>query len=90
MLYNCLWIIINKNTKEEFIQKIVLNDGIIFINATIHGLDIYLRDDVISEIKNNDKIKLYTDINAYDINFVNSHISDKSFDVILDDVQDWS
>ena len=56
-----------------------------FINATIHGLEINLRDDVISEIKNNDRIKLYTGINAYDINFVNSHISDKRFDVILDD-----
>ena len=53
MLYNCLWIIINKNTLKIGIYT---GDSSIklwydfFINATIHGLDIYLRDDIISQI----------------------------------------
>jgi hypothetical protein len=58
-----------------------------FNKATIHGLDILNIDRVIDELKNNDRIKLYTSINAYDNNFFTTNIlnSGIKFDMLLDD-----
>ena len=58
-----------------------------FINANIYALDIQHINDVWDEIKNKDRIKLFTSINAYDeINFKELFL-DKNikFDMMLDD-----
>jgi hypothetical protein len=58
-----------------------------FINANIYGIDILGPERVIDEIKNNDRIKLYTNSNGYDDDFVNKTFLDKNikFDMMLDD-----
>lgn len=56
-----------------------------FINATIYGLDNEYCPNAINEIRNNDRIKLHTLIDAYDTTFFNSQISHQKFDVIIDD-----
>lgn len=58
-----------------------------FVNANIYGLDIMDYNSVWDEIKNNERIILYTSINAYDFNFLYSHFLYKNikFDFILDD-----
>ena len=58
-----------------------------FTNATVYGLDIMNVNNVWSEITNNDKIKLYTSIDAYNENFFTSHFLNKDikFDLVLDD-----
>ncbi len=58
-----------------------------FTNACIHGLDIIHIDEIWEGIKNKENIKLYTSINAYDINFVTSNFLNKNikFDFLLDD-----
>ncbi len=58
-----------------------------FINANIYGLDIMNINDVWTGIKNNDKIILYTSIDAYDTTFFTTHFLDKNikFDLVLDD-----
>jgi hypothetical protein len=58
-----------------------------FINANIYALDIQHIDDVWDEIKNKDRINLFTSIDAYDeINFKELFL-DKNikFDMMLDD-----
>jgi hypothetical protein len=58
-----------------------------FDKAIIHGLDILSIDRVIDEIKNKDRIKLYTSVDAYDDDFFKNNIlnSGIKFDVLLDD-----
>lgn len=58
-----------------------------FNKAIIHGLDILSIDRVIDELQNNDRIKLYTSINAYDETFFTNNIlnSGIKFDMLLDD-----
>jgi hypothetical protein len=58
-----------------------------FENAKIYGLDILGIERVIDELKNNDRVKLYTSIDAYDESFFNNNIlnSNVKFDFILDD-----
>jgi len=58
-----------------------------FINATIHGLDCININDVWDELKNNNRIKLYTSIDAYDNIFLNTNILNQNikYDLILDD-----
>lgn len=58
-----------------------------FVNANIYALDIQHINDVWDEIKNNNRIKLFTSIDAYDeINFKELFL-DKNiqFDMMLDD-----
>ena len=58
-----------------------------FVNANIYALDIQHINDIWDEIKNKDKIKLFTSIDAYDeINFKELFL-DKNikFDMMLDD-----
>jgi len=58
-----------------------------FVNANIYALDIQYINDIWDEIKNKDRIKLFTSIDAYDeINFKELFL-DKNikFDMMLDD-----
>lgn len=56
-----------------------------FSNAHIHGVDRMNINDVWEKIKCENRIHLYTSVNAYDINFFNNYIKNKKYDVILDD-----
>lgn len=58
-----------------------------FLNAQIYGLDIIHEKDVWEEIKNKDRIHLYTETDAYNETFVQNEFVDNSlsFDFILDD-----
>ena len=58
-----------------------------FINANIYGIDILGPERVIDEIKNNDRIKLYTNSNGYDEDFFNKTFLDRNikFVMMLDD-----
>ena len=54
-----------------------------FTNATVYGIDI--QKEVWSELQNKDRIKLLLNQNAYDQTFFQDQISDKRFDIVLDD-----
>lgn len=91
-LYQTL--LINKKESAKNILEIgICNGGSIklwndfFQNATIYAIDIMNIDDVWDEIKNNDKIILYTSNDAYDINFfmTNFFKYNIKYDVIIDD-----
>ena len=58
-----------------------------FKNATIYGLDILSIDRVLDELKNNERVKLYTSVDAYNFEFFINNIlnSGIKFDVLLDD-----
>jgi len=58
-----------------------------FVNADIWGLDIMSSDKVWSQIKDKERIHLFTGTNAYDPEFVQREFVAKGllFDVILDD-----
>jgi spermidine synthase len=58
-----------------------------FTNATIHGIDILSSDRIIDELKNNDRVVLYTESDGYDETFFNATFLEKNikFDVLLDD-----
>ena len=55
-----------------------------FTNANVYGIDIIEIKELWSEIKNKKRIIL-GNFDAYDENFINSHLSDKKFDFMLDD-----
>jgi len=56
-----------------------------FINANIYGIDIIEKNENINKLLQHDRIKLYTETNAYDINFVNNEFYNIEFDIIIDD-----
>ena len=58
-----------------------------FINAYVYGLDIIDYNNVWEGIKNKDRIKLYTSIDAYNETFFNNTFLNKNikFDFMLDD-----
>ena len=58
-----------------------------FPNSTIYGLDIHDISNVNDIIKNNDRIKLFTSINAYDTTFIENTFvkNDIKFDILIDD-----
>ena len=58
-----------------------------FTNATIYGLDILPINRVMDELLNNDRIILYTSIDAYNNDFFKNHFLNKNikFDFMLDD-----
>ena len=58
-----------------------------FVNATVYGLDIIHINSVWDVIKNNDKIKLYTSVDAYNEEFFNNTFLNKNikFDMMIDD-----
>jgi hypothetical protein len=58
-----------------------------FQNSNIYGLDITHNDDVVKEFKENNRVFLYTNKNAYDEEFFIDNFLSKNikFDVLLDD-----
>ena len=58
-----------------------------FPNATIHALDILHLNEIPNDLKNNDRIQLYTSTNAYDEIFFKKTFIDKNIkcDFMLDD-----
>ena len=58
-----------------------------FTNATIYGLDILPINRVMDELLNNNRIILYTSIDAYNNDFFKNHFLNKNikFDFMLDD-----
>lgn len=58
-----------------------------FLNSHIYALDIITIDQVNEEIKNKDRIHLYTGIDAYDPLFIKKEFIEKNvtFDIIIDD-----
>lgn len=58
-----------------------------FINATVHALDICPSHHIWDGIKNNDRIIIYSSINAYNNDFVINNFLNKNikFDFMLDD-----
>lgn len=56
-----------------------------FKTATIYGLDILSMDRVLDDLKNDPRIVLYTETNAYDDAFFKANFLDKRFDFMLDD-----
>jgi hypothetical protein len=58
-----------------------------FTNATIYGLDILDKNRVLDELLDDDRIKLYTSVDAYDSDFFNNNILSQNikFDFLLDD-----
>ena len=58
-----------------------------FPNSTIYGLDIHDISNVNDIIKNNDRIKLITSVNAYDVKFIENTFvkNDIKFDILIDD-----
>ena len=58
-----------------------------FKNATIYGVDILSIDRVLDELKNNERVKLYTSVDAYNFEFFINNIlnSGIKFDILLDD-----
>ncbi len=58
-----------------------------FQNSTIYGLDIIDISNVNECILNNERIKLYTSINAYDENFIKETFTNNNitFDILIDD-----
>jgi hypothetical protein len=58
-----------------------------FVNATIHGIDIVDNHERWGDIKNNNRIMVYSSTDAYSPEFVNKAFIDnnKRFDMILDD-----
>jgi len=58
-----------------------------FDKATIYGLDILPEDRVLDELKTDDRVILFNEVNAYDPEFVKNEFGSKNlqFDFLLDD-----
>jgi hypothetical protein len=56
-----------------------------FTKATIYGLDILPKNRILDEVINDSSIKLFTEINAYDSNFVSNELNNIKFDFLIDD-----
>jgi cephalosporin hydroxylase len=56
-----------------------------FKQSNIYAIDIISQKYMINDIKNNDRIKIFSETNAYDNTFVNKNLSSIKFDMILDD-----
>jgi len=87
-------LLINKKDNAKNVLEIGIAEGgsikmwtEFFTNATIHALDIIHMDSVWDEIKNNNKIVLYTSTDAYDDLFFKTEFlnENKRFDVMIDD-----
>jgi len=57
-----------------------------FTNGKIYGIDVCTLNSIKdSSIKNNEKVTLLVQKNAYDQNFINSYLSHIKFDALIDD-----
>ena len=86
-------LLINKKETAKNVLEIGIYDGgsvklwhDFFTNATVYGLDIMHMNNVWEEIKNKEKIVLYTSTDAYNDDFFNNTFLNKiKFDFMLDD-----
>ena len=85
---------INKKETAKNILEIGIGEGgsiklwnDFFTNANVYSIDIIDIDRIWNDIKNNEKIILYTSTNAYNEEFFNMNFLDKNIkcDIILDD-----
>jgi cephalosporin hydroxylase len=82
-----------RETAKNVLEIGIYNGGSIklwsdfFINATVYGLDINNLDNVWVDIKNNDRIVLYINSDAYDENLFKTRFLEKGIkcDFMLDD-----
>ena len=82
-----------KTTAKNVLEIGIYNGGSIklwsdyFTNAIIYGLDIIHINDVWKEIKNNNKIQLFTSLDAYNEEFFKTNFLNKNIkcDFMLDD-----
>ena len=82
-----------KDTAKNVLEIGVWDGGSIklwydfFTNATVYGLDIIPIQQVWHELKNNDRIKIYTSIDAYNEEFFTNTFLNQNikFDFMLDD-----
>jgi len=56
-----------------------------FENAVVYGLDKDNYNNVWSELKSKQRIKLYTSYDAYDDKLFKNNLSEKKFDILIDD-----
>lgn len=56
-----------------------------FINADVYALDILKLHNLPDFIKNKERINVFAGVNAYNDLFIKENLSDKKFDMILDD-----
>jgi hypothetical protein len=56
-----------------------------FINSTIYGLDIHDISNINESIINKERIKLFTSVDAYDIDFIEKNFKELTFDIMIDD-----
>lgn len=56
-----------------------------FIYSTIYGLDIHHITEINDSIINNERIKLFTSIDAYNISFIEENLKSIKFDILIDD-----
>jgi hypothetical protein len=91
-LYQTL-LVSKKETARNVLEVGIRDGGSIklwhdfFTNATVYGLDIMHMNDLWEGITNNEKIKLYTSIDAYNMEFFITNFLNKNikFDFMLDD-----
>ena len=82
-----------KETAKNVLEVGIYNGGSIklwndfFVNANVYGLDIMNTNEVWEEIKNKERIILYTSTDAYNNDFFTSNFLNKNikFDFMLDD-----
>ena len=87
-------LLINKKETAKNVLEIGINNGgsiklwsDFFINANVHGIDILSIDDIWEDIKNKERIILYTSSDAYNNEFFITHFLNKNikYDFMLDD-----
>jgi hypothetical protein len=86
-------LISKKDTAKNVLEVGIYNGGSIklwhdfFKNANVYGLDVMNINDVWKELKNNNRIYLYTSVDAYNEYYFNCNFlsKNKKFDFMLDD-----
>jgi cephalosporin hydroxylase len=82
-----------KDTAKNVLEIGIYHGGSIklwhdyFPNATVFGLDCMHINNVWDEVKNNDRIQLYTSVDAYNPTFIQNEflLPSRKFDMVLDD-----
>ena len=82
-----------KETTKNILEIGIFDGGSIklwkdyFTNATVHGIDIIKNNKKWDDITNDENIKLYTDVDAYNKDFITNTFLNKNikFDIIIDD-----
>jgi cephalosporin hydroxylase len=82
-----------KDTAKNVLEIGIYHGGSIklwhdyFPNATVFGLDCMHINNVWDEVKNNDRVQLYTSVDAYNPTFIQNEflLPSRKFDMVLDD-----